>query len=379
MRDPAGKPAPAGGFQQGGWYSGYQYYNGSFAPQAGVIHPSSPQAGAGQAVSAEVNRQSSVAQGKAPDAIQNYINQQNQMTTPAPTSAAGRTAAPGTSGIPGASGGGAGYMAPEVLNLPKLYESLYASSGIADVQAQLLQQDKEFTEAKAKINDNPFLSEATRVGRLAKLEQLYNERTANSRKDIETRKADIETKLNLETKQFDINSQAAQQNFAKFQTLLQMGALDNASGEDIANITRATGISSSLIYSAVQANKAKNVKTQVISFDDGVNQGFAVINADTGEVIKQQIVAASKQTVTGGGSGGTSLLNQARQLDLEKAQAPQVLLAGAKMGKTLDDMIQFGLQFGLSPQEIFNIYMSVDYYHNTSDQIKEAKKKYGIK
>jgi len=59
--DPAGKPAPAGGFQTGGWYSGYQYWNGSFAPQAGQIHPQSNQQGAGQQVSQEVVAQTNPA------------------------------------------------------------------------------------------------------------------------------------------------------------------------------------------------------------------------------------------------------------------------------------------------------------------------------
>ena len=47
-KDPAGKVAPSGGFKTGGWYSGYQYWEGSFAPKAGVIHPSSDQPGAGK-------------------------------------------------------------------------------------------------------------------------------------------------------------------------------------------------------------------------------------------------------------------------------------------------------------------------------------------
>lgn len=48
MKDPAGNAAPAGGFKTGGWYSGYQYWNGSFAPVAGQFHPSSNQ-GSGDA------------------------------------------------------------------------------------------------------------------------------------------------------------------------------------------------------------------------------------------------------------------------------------------------------------------------------------------
>jgi len=154
--------------------------------------------------------------------------------------------------------------------------------------------DRSYTEARAGVNDNPFLSEATRVGRIAKLEQLYNERTANIRGEIATKKADVETQLNLQLKQFDINSQQAQQSLSQFNTLLSAGALDSASGEDIANITRSTGISSAMIQSAIAAKKKKETNTQLVSFDDGTNQGFAIVDQNTGEIIKTQNVAASK-------------------------------------------------------------------------------------
>ncbi len=45
--------APPGGFKQGGWYEGRQYWNGSFSAP-GVIHSQSDQVGAGKPVSREV-------------------------------------------------------------------------------------------------------------------------------------------------------------------------------------------------------------------------------------------------------------------------------------------------------------------------------------
>lgn len=314
--DPTGKKAPAGGFQNGGWYSGYQYYNGSFAPQAGQIHPASPQQGAGQAVSAEVNRQTSVAAGKAPDANQNYIDQLNGQGG----GGGSYTGTGGGYGEPG-TGSGIGYTAPAAIDLPKLYEQLYASAGISDLEKQYSDMAASYTEAKGKINDNPFLSEATRVGRIAKIESLFNERTANLKNDIATKKADIETQLNLQTKQFDINSQVAQQAFQQFTSLLDMGALNNASGEDIANLTRATGISSDMIKSAIKAQQQKNIQTTMIQYDDGSNQGFALVNAQTGEIIKTQNIASSKPTKAssgGGGGGGGGGLTKAQSAALTK-------------------------------------------------------------
>jgi len=67
-----GIKAPSGGFQTGGWYEGRQYWNGTLS-EPGVIHPSSSQQGAGQAVSKEVVAQT------APENV-SYIEQQRQVS-----------------------------------------------------------------------------------------------------------------------------------------------------------------------------------------------------------------------------------------------------------------------------------------------------------
>lgn len=285
----------------GGWYGGRQYWNGQLGPPGVIINPN--QQGAGQPVSTEVNRQTSIAAGKAPDANQNYIDQLNAQGGSGSGGGGAYGGTGGGYGEPG-TGSGIGYTAPAPIDLPKLYQQLYASAGISDLEKQYSDMASSYTEAKGKINDNPFLSEATRVGRIAKIESLFNERTANLKNDIATKKADIETQLNLQTKQFDINSQVAQQAFQQFTSLLDMGALNNASGEDIANITRATGISSDMIKSAIKTQQQRNVQTQMIQFDDGTNQGFALVNAQTGEIIKTQNIASSKPTKGSGGGGG---------------------------------------------------------------------------
>jgi len=184
----------------------------------------------------------------------------------------------------------------------------YRGFRVAQSQAQLDALTKQMTDKQAaaaataaKINDNPFYSEGTRVGRVAKLNEISNaDQTVltNQQKvvqdQISTKKADTQTALAIAEKQFDINSSAATQALNQFNTLLSSGALDNASGSDIASITQATGIPSSLIQSAVAAQKAKNIQTSTVSYDDGTNQGFAVINSQTGEIIKTQVVAKSK-------------------------------------------------------------------------------------
>lgn len=354
--------------QEGGWYDGQQLFGGTLS-QAGVINANSNQQGAGQAVSKEVVAQTNPANVA-------YLQQQNAQAAPAGGGGGG------ASGFSGGGGGGAsvgagsgmGYASPDIINLPELYKTLYGGSGISDLEGQLSKNTQAYNDAQMKINDNPFLSEANRVGRQQKLATDFDNRTANMKNDIATKKADIEMQLNLQTKQFDINSQAAQQALSQFNSLLQMGALDNASGEDIANITRSTGLSSQAIQSAVNANKAKNVQTAVIQYDDGQNTGFAVVNQQTGEIISKQNVAPSKPAASGSGT-----LSDSRELALQKAEAPSALAEGARQGKTLASMIEFGTQNGVSAQDIWNIYQSVDYYHMSAAQRKADMKKYGIK
>lgn len=217
-----------------------------------------------------------------------------------------------------------GAFQQQTIDLPAIYQKLVATSGIGDSQSQfdaltgeITAKQKARNEALAKINDNPFYSEATRTGRIAKLNEIYNNDTSTItdrqkilQDKIATAKADIETQLNLQTKQFDINSAQATQALNQFNTLLSAGALDNATAEDIANITRATGMSSAMISGAISAAKAKNVKSQVITYDDGVNQGYAVINPDTGDIVNKQVIAASKPTKSSSSSSTSTKTSQ---------------------------------------------------------------------
>lgn len=320
----ANPKTPPGGFQQGGWYDGKQYWNGTFS-EPGQINPQSNQPGAGQLVSKEVIAQT------APQNVA-YIEQQRQQAKLAPSPAKGVPTAPAqtaqtsaTAGTAGATAGTAGAIAPQpTIDLQSIYNNQLNSpemkarqDKVTQTQTILSQREKEKIEAVGAINDNPFLSEATRVGRVAKLESLYNDRTANLRKDIEMAAgdlakgtADAEMQLNLQIKQFDINSQAARTSFDQVTSLIASGAYDGASGEDIASATRATGLSSSMIQSAIDARKQKNLQTSVVQYDDGTNQGFAVINQNTGEIINQQKITSSKPKAATEGDKNTQLQSQ---------------------------------------------------------------------
>ncbi len=369
-----GVQPPREGFQTGGWYQGRQFWNGTLS-QPGVEHPSASSATAGQTVSREVNLASDVTQGNQPGDIEKFLAKQRESAAGVPPAGVPGgvpqgAGVPGGAGIPGGAGVPGGISAPNAINLPELFKSLTASSGIGESETKLSDQEKSFIEAKGQINDNPFLSEATRVGRVAKLEKLFAERTANLRGDIATKKADIEMQLNLETKQFDINSDLAKQGLDMFNSLLNSGALDNASGEDIATLTRSSGISSSMIRSAVQANRAKNVQTSTISFDDGTNQGFAVINSQTGEIISRQNVASSKPKVF-----APERETVGERQDADTRQNETNLKGDIQRGANLRDVINaYSVTgSGLSVEDIYRLYNANSPHGTAKESIEQVK------
>lgn len=311
--DQLGIKSPTGGFQLGGWYEGRQYWEKDgqgWVTDPGVINPLSNQQGAGQKVSSEVNRQSSIAQGKAPGAIDQYVQQQQQVQDQSVVQPA-MTMADQSGGGMGLSGVGMTAANQGVPNLEGIYQGLMTDSGIIEGQQRLTDAETKFLEARNEIGNNPFASASAIDNRTRRLRQIYEKETQPIRDEIAMKQADVETQMNLQLKQFDINSQVAQQSLQQFGMLLESGALNSATGQDIANLTRQTGISSSMIQSAVTAAKAKNApKPQMVSFDDGKNQGFVLVNPETGQVINKQVLASSKPSASSGGaSPGSSQYN----------------------------------------------------------------------
>lgn len=278
--------------QTGGWYDGQQYWNNSLS-NPGEFNANNNQAGQqGQAAVAPQD--------------QNFVNQQRQQQgLPAQT-----YAQPSQPGTPDGGGGtGMGLSGSTMFNQPSidlnaLYDKLFNDSGVKAKQDELAQKEKDFVEAKGINNDNPFLNEASRVGKEAKLEQLHVERTANLQNEIATKKADIETRLNIATKQFDINSQQAQQAFQQLNSLISMGALANASGEDIASITRATGVPSSMLYSIIDKQKQDSAikPTLINSTNDSGEVVVTAIDPNTGKVINQTSLGRIGNAQNTGGS-----------------------------------------------------------------------------
>lgn len=353
-----------------GWYDGQQFVNGSLGT-AGYINPQSNQQGAGQAVSQPVVAQTN------PNNVA-FLQSQNPNAAPPASTTAATNPGQTTTANPTGAGGGVGAITTPTIDLQGLYTNLTDKAGIGDLQKQYDAETQAFNDASSKINDNPFLSESSRTGRLQKLQDDYNNNTKSLTDQITQKSADVQTQLGLASQQFDINSQAATQAMDQFNSLLSSGALSNASASDIASITASTGLSSTMIQGAIDAANKKNQQTQVVSFDDGTNQGFAVIDPTTGDIISKQIIAASKPDATeeklaaGGGATKTTPAEN-------KAEALTQLPTDLKNGMTLGTAMSFYEQFGLTPQQIYNQYKATNYYKPTAAQQTADKKKYNVK
>lgn len=291
-----------------------------------------------------------------------------------------------TGNAPASGGFGNSFNASPSIDLPALYKTMYDNSGITKTQQQIdeiskLAMEKEAAKnaAIAGTNDNPFYSEATRVGRAAKIEQsanadiqtLQNQAVPLANK-ITMAKQDIETQLNLQKSQYDINSQESQLALQKYSSLLSSGSLDNASGADIATIAAATGISTSMIQSAIQANKNKNNPSELRYYDDGTNQGVAVIDSQ-GNILKKEVIAPSKPSAAEdkaalGGGGGTTK----QTAEQEKQANTANLTTDVKNKVTLKSLISH-YSGVLSIDEIYRIYNTYSPWGKAKETLAEVK------
>lgn len=282
-----------------------------------------------------------------------------------------------------AGGGGGADIADDSFDLESIYKQKYEESGITAEEQALATKTSEaaalkksLAEAETFIGDNPFISEAKRVGRVnrrrieadTKLGIIQGE--ANSIQGrIDRKKADVETALNLKLKQFDINNQKSQQALSKFNTLLSSGLLTNASDADIANITRSTGISSDMISGAISLARQKNVEPQLVtSTDDDGNLTIVAVDKATGNILSQNSVAGVGKAKTGGG-GGTEAEKKAYYMDS--------LRKDAASGQNLSTI--FSIYSGLiDPNDIYTLYNANSKFGPDKGNIKNLKK-YGVK
>lgn len=193
-------------------------------------------------------------------------------------------------------------------NTPEINE---ANLKVSAVDAKILERQKARDEQVGIINDNPFYSEATRVGKINQLNEKYNADVTTLQNEkalaadvVAKKKADAEIKVNLALKQYDINNQAYKDQLNLFNSLLSSGGLTNATGTDIANYALATGIPTSMIEGILDKQKQEAIKTQLItSTDDNGNVTITAVDANTGSIINKTSLG-NVGSGSGGGGGG---------------------------------------------------------------------------
>lgn len=300
--------------QNGGWYDGQQFWNGSLG-NAGVINNPNQQ-GYGQAVSADVVAQTNpnnVAYLQAKGANPT-VNPTPNTPTPNPSaSGSGSSNVAGLFGTPSSS---------STLDLPSLYDTLTKNAGIPDLQAknkaiqdQIDQIQKQQADQISYNNENPFLSEGNRVGRQSKIATdaqnaqapLINEQQAISG-EINSATTDINNRLGLATQQYQINDQQHQEALSQFNTLLSSGLLSNLSGSDVATIAASTGLPTSVIQQAIKVSQKAGQNIQMATTTD--QNGHAIVHAidmNTG-----QIISSTDLGYDGGSASASAPTTQAK-------------------------------------------------------------------
>lgn len=322
--------------QTGGWYDGQQYWNGSLS-NPGEFNPQSGSQGAAPVQAKDVSfiSQQRAKMGLTPTA-QPQQQQQQQQQAPQPSQPSQPVQMP---------------QRPTI-NLQDIYskaletartstqaEIQSTADQVNQIQQRLQQKREQLAQAESQIADNPFYGEATRVGRIAKLRDQYNQDVANVNQELQLAQnrqaqaenkrvkaeADAQVALNIASQQYNIQSQEYQNNLNYFTNLLGSGALNNASPQDIANISTSTGMSTSMIQSIIdQSRKSKEVPPQLVPVSDNEGQKIVAIDAN-GNIINTTIVGrATPQAVTGGATAG-GVINIQKTFDRYKSDISNIL------------------------------------------------------
>lgn len=297
--------------KEGEWYDAQHYIGGTLSA-AGQINSKANVPGAGQDVSKEVVNQTDP---KNWDYIQSLKNKST------PSGGGGSAPTNGGGGSIASMFGGTGQGS---INLEEIYNAKYntpeikaAKEALTAIDAKIAKEKADFEAARLLVDDNPFYSEATRQGKLQRLENKYNANAsvfqterAQQMEKLGMLNTDAQNQLNLAMKQYDINSQEYQQQLSKLNMLLSSGAMAGATAEDIMQISSSTGIPTGMLQSMVQKQTQDNIKTQVItSTNDAGVVTYAVVNQQTGEIISKQSLGAIGKA-DGGGSGSTKTASQ---------------------------------------------------------------------
>lgn len=416
-----GIKAPAGGFQDGGWYNARNYdaASGTFGDPGQIWSKSLPQSGT--MVSPEVNRASSVAAGLAPNAYQDYINAGAPVTGYKPP-AAGATTSQNSSSVDfgGLLNGvqGNAYTSGGVQSVGQILQDLKDAglypTGSAPTPPNLSQQYQDLLDAKgvpaiqAAINDLKAQSDAldaqTRTNVSAERGKPVAENVIEGRVGIQQRNAQEQQDFitrQLTTKQNELNAA-----LTNIQTIMQLTQTDYSNASDaynkqfdqaISTINLVQGIqqdqkndlqkaqdnaraNAQILYNAIReggismSNLPAGTQAQLNSLEvqAGLPVGFfQAIKADP----KADIIATSSnngvtQVLFRNQDGSVSVQSYGTSTSgsstSDKNAVRNAITSDAAQGKSLSQIFNaytaLGQQVGISANDIYTLYNSSSKY-----------------
>lgn len=193
------------------------------------------------------------------------------------------------------------------IDLNQIYEDALNTEDIQNLESELEAKKRARDEAESDINDNPFYSEATRVGKIDKLQQKAGNEIATLESTLAQKKADAQVKVNIATAQYNIESDQYNRNLQTLNMYISSGALLNAGDADIAQIALATGMSTEMVKGIQAQMESANTKPTVITnTDDSGNVTISVIDANTGNIISQNSLGSVGKASSTGSSSASS-------------------------------------------------------------------------
>jgi len=224
---------------------------------------------------------------------------------------------------------GSTFNSQPTINLTDTYNQLLDASGISGLEntvnsteSKINQMTSEAAAARSNVNENPWIGEASRIGRIAKIDTKLNEAIAPLQKDIANvtnqvgqKKTDISNQLNLKTQQYNIDVAANQQNLSNFNSLLSSGALVNATAQDIATLSQQTGLAAGFIQSAIAAAKKAANPLSVGTYTDANNNLVAYTMDSQGNLVNSNVIGRAKAAAGTGGSATAKKTELIKTLD----------------------------------------------------------------
>jgi hypothetical protein len=274
-------------------------------------------------------------------------------------------------------------QAPKI-DLQAEYTRLYDELGLAGMKDSVKKAQQEILLARAQAdqalslsNENPFLSEAGRIGRQAKIEEAYNAKAqvlsaqaTLKQQEYQDAQNNLWQQMDLAEKQYQYDYSAYQDNLNQMNYLLEAGALNDADEASLEMMAATAGISTSMLRSMINAQKQKNYKpTLVQNVDDNGNVTLTLVDANTGNIINQQRlegVEASNMTKYNQSSSSSSssyggysasqaanIVNSAAAEEIRQIAQDNVAWAKKYGGQTLDGDNPFLWQDQAEIQEVY--------------------------